>query len=122
MDEVVINLPVSNKEVVIRNYTTRKDDDRAEALMYAGVTADPGVDGRPTMTFPVANMMASKRSYIPRLVQLIDGNSQNIPALLDDLRSEDYAAIETEVEKIVEEHSPTAQEAKNASSSTTKAK
>lgn len=116
MDTVEITLPVSNKKVVIRNYTTRKDDDTAEAVMYAGVNAvGDGTDQK--ISFPLANVMASQRAYIPLLVLSIDGAADDIKTGIDNLRSEDYTALESAVNKIVDEHSPKAS-AVNAASQT----
>lgn len=118
-DEITITLPVSGKEVVIRNYTTRKDDKVAEDALYAGVktTASQGV--KPSMEFPLASVMASTEAYVRRLVKSIDGSSSNIALALDDLRSEDYLAIETAVNRVVEENSPKAQKVANASATNT---
>lgn len=118
-DTITIKLPHSGKAVVIRNYTTEEDDQKSEALMYEGVEAKQDKDGNQVLSFSVAGMMAAKRSYIDNLVISIDGASTNIPAMLLQLRSVDYAAIREVVEKIVEEHSPKANEASKASKSGT---
>lgn len=118
MDTVEITLPVSNKKVVLRNYTTRKDDDIAEAVLYDGVAADQVQGGEQKISFPIYNVMASQRAYIPLLVKKIDGEDVT-QSMIDDLRSEDYAVLEKAVERIVEEHSPKAKEALKASASST---
>lgn len=120
MDEVTIKLPHSGKEVVIRNYTTHKDDEKAEELMYVGVNAEQKFSEKvkkpdQTIKFPVANIAASSRVYLYRLVKSIDGETQNLREVIDDLRSADYEAIEEAVDKIVEEHSPKAKKAKSSS-------
>jgi len=117
-DTIEITLPVSNKVVVIRNYTTRNDDEKAEDTLYLGVAADQtsGVDGDSrSVKFPLANVMASQDVYVKRLVSSIDGDSTNIRTRLGELRTADYQAIEAAVEKIVEINSPKASEAKKAS-------
>lgn len=117
-DTIEITLPVSNKVVVIRNYTTRNDDEKAEDTLYLGVAADQtsGVDGDSrSVKFPLANVMASQDVYVKRLVSSIDGDSTNIRTRLGELRTADYQAIEAAVEKIVETNSPKASEAKKAS-------
>ena len=117
-DTVEVKLPFSESVVVIRNYTTRDDDERAEEVLFAGVTAKQdvtsGTKPKQKMEFPIANVMASERSYIPRLVQTIDGDSTNIKQRLGQLRTQDYKAIETAVEKIVAENSPKSTAAKAA--------
>jgi hypothetical protein len=120
-DTVEVKLPVSNSTVVIRNYTTRADDKRAEEVLYAGVKADQDMadTSKSTVSFPLANIMASQQSYIPRLVVSIDGDSSDISNKLDNLRSADYEAVEKAVGKVVEENSPKARAAKTASKSDT---
>jgi putative protein kinase ArgK-like GTPase of G3E family len=125
-DTVEIKLPLSGSTVVIRNYTTRKDDRKAGEILYRGVDSEQEADEnkKPKMKvkFPIANVVASEESYIPRLVQSIDGDSTNLELRLDDLKSEDYEAVEKAVEKIVDEHSPKAREAKKASKDDTNKK
>lgn len=120
MDTVEIELPVSGSTVVLRNYTTVADDEKAEAILYLGVStegefSEDGKTSKQKIRFPVANVIASGKAYIPRLVQSIDDDSTNIALRLKDLRSEDYKAVSDAVEKIVEEHSPKHREAKKAS-------
>lgn len=124
MDEIELKLPVSGKTVVIRNYTTRKDDEMSQAILYAGVTATSKtaakVDSQ-SVEFPLTNVVSSEQVYVSRLVQSIDG-SRNVPHELESLRSLDYAAIEEAVSKIVEENSPKAKAGKKNSSDATPAK
>ena len=120
MDTVELKLPVSGKVVVIRNYTTRNDDERAEKLLYVGVEAKQNSKDGTNLTLPLANVMASQAAYIPRLVTEIDGDSSNILIRLGDLRSKDYEAIETKVDEIVEENSPKAKPGKSGSKNSTK--
>lgn len=117
MDTVVITLPVSGKEVVIRNYTTRKDDKLSNAFLFAGVKASQK-GGDSSVDFPISNVMASQEAYIPRLVQSVGGDS-DVDQALEDLHSKDYDLIEKTVEKIVEENSPKAKEVKKASENAT---
>ena len=106
-DTVELKLPISEKVVVLRNYTTRGDDERAESVLYAGVLAtNKGGSNKQEIEFPIANVMASQKSYVPRLVQSIDGDTTDLANRISDLRTEDYAAIEEAVDRIVEEHSP----------------
>jgi hypothetical protein len=120
-DTIEITLPISESKVEIRNYTTRADDERSEQVLYRGVEIEQRAKGanksgdEQKITFPIANVMAAQESYIPRLVQSIDGDSSNIKIRLTELRSEDYEAVEKAVEKVVDEHSPKAKEAKKAS-------
>lgn len=119
METVELKLPVSGSIVVLRNYTTEADDEKAQDILYLGVATEGKLQkdslAEQTLKFPVANIMASKKAYIPRLVKSIDDNSTNIALRLKELRSEDFAAISDAVDKIVDEHSPKQKEAKNAS-------
>lgn len=113
-DTIELKLPVSGKTVVIRNYTTNRDDEIAETLMYMGVNTETKITGdkkaseEMLVKLPMGNIMASKRAYVPELVQSIDGSSENITEQLGNLRSEDFKAIADKVEEIVDEHSPKA--------------
>ena len=113
-DEVSIKLPISDKTVVIRNYTTRKDDARAAALVNAGVIAETKSLKDQSVKFSMEALRASQESYIYRLVKSIDGNTENIEAQLDELRTADFELIEQTVEKIVEENSPKVKKAKES--------
>jgi hypothetical protein len=119
MDSVEITLPVSGSKVEIRNYTTKADDIKAEAVLYAGVSATPQTDkeGKTTadIKFPVANMSGSLDVYVNRLVQSLDGDNTNLKLKLENLRSKDYQAISDAVDKIVSDNSPKVTEAKEAS-------
>lgn len=110
-DIVTIKLPVSGSEVELRNYTTEEDDERANQLLYMGVTASQLIkEGEPVaeqnVDFPIANVVASEKSYVPRLVRSINGDSSNLLLKIKSLRTEDYAALKSAVDKIVEAHSP----------------
>lgn len=118
-DEVEITLPVSGAKVVLRNYTTRADDAKYEEILYAGVNAKQDMNGKvgkpkASMEFPIANVMAAQRAYIPRLVKSIDGDTSNLALRLEQLRTKDYEVIEAEVEKIVEANSPKAKAGETA--------
>ncbi len=122
MDTVELKLPSSGKTVVLRNYTTRKDDIKAEEYLYAGVNAEQkdtvsGAENK--VNFPIANVMASQACYIPRLVQSIDGDSTGMQEKIEDLRSQDYKALEEKVDEIVEANSPKAVGALKASTDNT---
>lgn len=119
-DTIEVKLPLCDKTAVIRNYTTRGDDEAAEQKTYGGMIADiddieTSPDGKPKMKFNMGNMMGATHVYADRLVQSIGGNSEDIPTQLRSLRSSDYTVIEKTVEKIIEENSPKANGAKNAS-------
>jgi len=116
-DTIEIKLPVSGKTVVIRNYTTRNDDEKSEDILYLGVNADQksGVAGsEQSVKFPLANVMASTEVYVKRLTISIDGETNNIATQLGELRSADYAAIQKAVEEVVETNSPKASTVKKA--------
>lgn len=119
-DTITVILPVSGKTVVIRNYTTRKDDQVSNEALYRGVSAKNSEAGT-AVDFPIGNVMASQEAYVPRLVQSIDGSS-NVQKMIEDLRSEDYEALEKAVLEIVEEHSPKAKGGKSASDKATNEK
>lgn len=120
-DTIEVTLPVTGKKVVIRNYTTRADDAASERVLYNGVDAkQSGTDQE--ITFPIENIMSSQSVYIPRLVLSVDGNEDNIGKQLEDLRTEDYDVVEKAVEGVVNEHSPKAKGAGNASKATTPTK
>lgn len=121
MDEVEVKLPVSGKTVVIRNYTTRKDDARSEAVLYAGVTArQDSLKKGQNIEFSMAALKASQEVYVERLVMSVDGKSDNLSEQIENLRSEDYEVLEEAVNKVVEEHSPKAKKAKENSKADTK--
>lgn len=123
-DTLEVKLP-SGKVAVIRNYTTRADDAKAEQVLYSGVEATQSqddADSSPTVKISMANVTASKNSYILGLTQSIDGDSTDLEHRINELRSTDYAVLEEAVNKVVEENSPKAQEAKNASKPATNAK
>lgn len=114
MDDVTITLPVSNKEAVIRGYTTHADDDAAEQLMYDGVNAQTDEKGNQKFSLSMAKIMASKKVYVGRLVKTIDGLPVQ-KSSLGELHSKDYEAIKDAVDRIVEDNSPKAAEALKAS-------
>lgn len=107
MDTQEITLPISGKVVVIRAYTTHKDDLAAERVLYANVNANKAGD----FDFPVGNIMAMNEVYARRLVISVDGNSNrtHVESEIDNLRSKDYEAIEKVTNEIVEGDSPKAQ-------------
>lgn len=107
MDTIEIKLPASGKTAVIRNYTTRADDEAAEELLYKGVNATSGKDGERT-EFPLANVMLSQDVYVKRLVVSLEGSTEFD---LGQLRTEDYKAIEAAVEKVTSKYSPKAKAA-----------
>lgn len=127
-DTVEITLPESKSKVTIRNYTNHKDDERYEELLQQGVNLTESQvktdkSGNPdpeateaSVVFPLANISAARASYIPRLVQSIDDDTNDIKNRLDSLRSKDYQAVEEKVNEIVEEHSPKAKKAGSADS------
>lgn len=99
-----VTLPVSGKKVNVRNYTTQADDRAADHVLMDGVTFD--TTGQ--MNMPGENPNRKRRKYVELLVQDIDGNSDDIPLQLDNLRSQDYSHLQDVVDKIVEENSPKA--------------
>jgi len=121
-DEIEITLPVSGEKVIIRNYTTVGDDEKSESALYAGVQLDQQTnkDSSGNIKFPLANIIASQKAYIPRLIKSIDDDSTNIELRLKELRSEDYAKLREEIDKITGAHSPKAKGAEKASKVTTK--
>ncbi len=119
-DEIVITLPVSGKKVVIRNYTTVNDDEMSEQVLYEGVAAGTNAEGDMNLSFPIANVMNSKKVYIKNLVSSIDGITDRLNILLGELRTADYTAISEAVGTIVEQDSPKALAAKTASKNNTK--
>jgi len=122
-DTTTVKLPVSGKDVVIRNYTTRADDENAETILYKDVNSEREMNSdNAKLVFPLANVMASQRSYIPRLVQSIGGDNSNIAVQIDNLRSADYEALEAAVSLIVNDNSPKATEASDASKNATTTK
>lgn len=122
-DEIDIKLPVSGKTVTIRNFTTRSDDEKAEDVLYFGVSTDETLskDGsvEKRTKFPYANIMASQDVYVKRLVKSIDGDNKDLYSKLLDLRTDDYKAIQDAVEKITDTNSPKASEAESASTNST---
>lgn len=107
MDTIELKTP-NGREIVIRNYTTRADDEKAEQVLYSGAVVNQGIKGEGNIVVSVGSAMASDDVYIERLVNSIDGDSKNIAFRLKELRSEDYKAVAEAVAKIVEEHSPKA--------------
>lgn len=118
MDTIEITLPHSQKVVEVRGYTTEADDEVSEQILFAGVEAEQQ-DDKQKISFPIANVMASQKCYVARLVKSIGGEPGNIKERLSELRSVDYKAVSEAVEKIVAEHSPKATEAKNVSKNST---
>ncbi len=107
-DTIEITLP-SGKTATIRNYTTRADDEKADAVLYAGATAHRNGD----INFPIASVMASRAVYVERLTKSLDGDEKNIVFRIKDLQSSDYQVLAEEVDKIVERESPKAPQAKS---------
>lgn len=120
-DTIEITLPVSGDKVVIRNYTTHNDDEKAEQALYAGVAVEKDETDASKYKLPFINVNAAKQVYVNNLVQSIDGDT-HIGALLGNLRTPDYVAIEEAVDKIVEDNSPKAKAASDNSKSVTTAK
>ncbi len=119
MDTVEITLPKSQKKVVIRSYTTHKDDSVAEAALTANV-----IQSDPTTAplYPVINFSNYRKAYINSLTISVDGKSDDIETQLESLRSIDYAAVDEAVDKIVQGNSPKAQEVSVTSKLDTSAK
>lgn len=111
MDTKTVNLP-SGKTAEIRNYTTRKDDEKAEEILYIGVNSSTDSTGKGKVSFPIANVMASEHVYVRRLVLSLDGDSTNIAEKLGELRSSDYEALKEAVDEVVEINSPKAKAGK----------
>lgn len=99
-DTTEVKLP-SGKVAIIRNYTTQGDDREAGRLTDAGTTVSLDGEGRKTVSISAEAISQTYRFYVESLVRSIDGNGDNIPQQLDDLRSEDYQAIYEAVEKII---------------------
>lgn len=118
-DSIEITLPVSGKKVVIRNYTTVKDDNIAEAILKSGVASDTNAKGETSVKIPLINISNSTRSYVDLLTQSIDGNGDDIKTQVDNLRSLDFKKLESTVDKIIEENSPKVVAAKTALKSNT---
>lgn len=112
-DEITITLPVSGKEVVIRNYTTKADEVAAHDTMYKDAYFADNDGGK----IPMGNAIKVKELYVKRLVRSIDGEIHGIENKLLELRSTDYRAIDEAVEKIVGEFDPKDQEAAKTSAS-----
>jgi hypothetical protein len=106
-ETVTVTLPVSEKKVVIRNYTTHADDDKAESLLVDNVLE--ASDGN--SKYPIRNYLDFKKSYVNSLVLSIDEDTENISSALLSLRSEDYRVIEKAIDKIVTANSPKVKEA-----------
>jgi len=120
-DTITITLPVSGKLVEIRNYTTRKDDEKSETALFAGVnvTASSASKKAQEFDFPLSNAQASQAIYVTRLVQSIDGDRENLTEAIEDLRSQDYEVLSDAVQQIVDENSPKAKrELKNSQAAT----
>jgi len=109
-DTIEVKLPKSEKLVVIRNYTTRKDDLKAEEALYRGVDVKAKTQSTEgaNVDFPISNVMASKAVSVRRLVQSIDGDSTNLESQLENLRTEDYEVIDDAVQEILDKYSPKA--------------
>ncbi len=80
-DTIEITLPVSGKKVEIRNYTTRLDDEKSEAVMFLGVEAKANLEGEKSFSMPMANAMESEHIYVRRLVTSVDGDICRAPAI-----------------------------------------
>lgn len=104
-DTLEITLPISGKKVELRCYTTMADDIAASAELTAGVNQDPETG---TITYPVINILNHKQCYVRRLINSIDSVNTDLGLAIGALRSQDYAAIEAEVDKIISINSPKA--------------
>ena len=105
-----ITLPISGKIVQVRNFTTRNDDEKADEALYRGV----GANGKPgssdvSVDIPLSNIMNQTAVYVRRLVVSVDGVSgSSVIEMLGKLRTQDYEAVEEEVQKVVDSNSPKA--------------
>lgn len=106
-DTISVKLPFSGKEVLIRNYTTSKDDNIADSIMYRNVHATGTGDSK-SISMPISDVLESETSYVNRLVISIDGSIDKIAENLEELRSQDYKAISDKVAEVVSENSPKA--------------
>jgi hypothetical protein len=98
-DTVEITTP-SGKKVVIRNYTTHGDDRQSEAVLNRGGSYTKNNLGETVLRYTPEAIGASTAKYVELLTVSIDGSSDNIIAMLDALKSEDYDAILKEVQRI----------------------
>lgn len=117
MDTVEVKLP-SGITAIVRNYTTRKDDAKANAFLSDGVSRD----GDGNLVIPASNAIKYSDSYVYSLTQSINGNPNGVDELIDNLRSTDYEVLKDKVSEIVEANSPKAKEAEEASKPNTTAK
>ncbi len=98
-DKIEITTP-SGKVVVIRNYTTRADDAAAQDVINKGTKIVAGDSGEPVLEMTLEATQGAQDVYVQRLVESIDGSSDNIAGQLLELRSADYAAIDKAVSEI----------------------
>ena len=118
-DTKEIKLP-SGRSVVIRNYTTNKDDSIGESVLYRGV----GADNSGNFSFPISNVAEMTASYVRRLTVSVDGDSNRstVESALDDMRSTDYEVLEKAVSEVVDASSPKAKGVLTTSNDLTKTK
>ena len=93
-----VTLP-SGKKVVIRAYTTRGDDRQASEVLSEGVTAKTSKGREMEMEFSLSAVEDSQAKYVELLTQTIDGVPCT-PAMIDDLKSEDYRALDDAVSEV----------------------
>jgi len=99
-DSITIKLP-SGKDAVIRNYTTRADDNAAEYVLLKDVNTNESGE----VSIPLLNTKLKHNLLVERLTVSIDGKPAS-REVLDDLRTSDYTMIKDTVLKIVEDNSP----------------
>lgn len=103
-DTITIDTP-NGKSVVIRNYTTNGDDLQVDRILNAGMTVEITSDGEQRVTITGEATAASERKYVELLVQTIDGLPASLAAL-NELRTEDYAAVAKAVRTVVATSKP----------------
>lgn len=104
VDQVEVKLPLSKQTAIVRNYTTRADDNAYNDVLFEGVTIND--DG--TYDLPINNSNHATEVYVRRLTDSINGSTEDIEAKIGELRTEDYAVLEQKVIKIVGLNSPKA--------------
>jgi hypothetical protein len=92
-----INLPISNKTVVLKDWITGVDDERIQAHYYNGGQ----VNAAGNVTYTGETMAAADHEAWLAAVVSVDGSSDDIVEAIRNLPLPDYKIVSREVKKVV---------------------
>lgn len=84
-------------KVVIKTYLTGRESNEAKAVLFAGITTTAEAGERPKV--PLSNIMPHERKTLELLVVSFDGTTESPLDLVEDLPSDEYEALVSDIKK-----------------------